>query len=145
MPLADRNYAVVYCYGLLYHLGRPGDALRWISDHCTGVLLLELCVSFGSHEAVNLVAEPRENPTQARSGSGCRPTRPWVVSQLRQHFAHVYLPTSQPWHEEFPIDWSEAAAAQWPQGRLSRAVFVASREPVHSSTLQTSLPMVQTR
>lgn len=145
VALADRNYSVVYCYGLLYHLCRPGDALRWMSDHCTGMLLLELCVSFGSGEAVNLVAEPQENPTQARSGAGGRPTRSWVVSQLRQHLAHVYLPTSQPWHEEFPVDWSEAAAATWPPGRLSRAVFVASRSPLNSSMLTTSLPMSQTR
>jgi len=144
--MADHElFDIVYCYGLLYHLGRPDEALRFMAAHCSGMLLLELCVSFGDNVAVNVVAEEQSNPSQAWTGSGCRPTRPWVILQLERLFEHVYVPRSQPRHEEFPVDWSPAAAAAWTPGRLSRAVFVASRRPLNSSMLVSELPVTQTR
>lgn len=138
-------FDIVYCYGLLYHLAHPDEALQFIADHCSGVLLLELCVSFGEDVAVNVVAEEQSDPSQAWQGSGCRPTRKWVFSQLKARFEHVYATASQPWHEEFPIDWTPAAAAAWPPDRLSRAVFVASRRPLDSTKFLSELPMTQTR
>jgi len=138
-------FDIVYCYGLLYHLAHPDKALQFIANHCSGLLLLELCVSFGDDVAVNLVGEERSDPSQAWHGSGCRPTRAWVFSQLKALFEHVYSTDSQPWHEEFPVDWTRAAAAAWPRDRLSRAVFVASRQPLVSSKLLSVLPMTQTR
>jgi SAM-dependent methyltransferase len=138
-------FDTVYCYGLLYHVGRPLQALDYIGAHCSGVLLLELCVSFGAQEAINVVPEAQRNPSQARSGSGCRPTRPWLFARLRERFEHVYVTRTQPWHEEFPIDWSPAAEQAWPANRLSRAVFVASRKPLELPSLSKELLMVQTR
>lgn len=144
--MADHEiFDIVYCYGLLYHLGRPDEALRFMAAHCSGTLLLESCVSFGDDLAVNVVAENQRNPSQAWTGSGCRPTRRWVVSQLERLFEHVYVPRSQPRHEQFPVDWSPAAAAAWTPGRLSRAVFVASRRPLNCSMLLSELPVTQTR
>jgi len=144
--VADHEiFDIVYCYGLLYHLGQPEEALRFMAAHCSGMLLLELCVSFGDNLAVNLVAEDQRNPSQAWTGSGCRPTRPWVISQLESLFEYVYVPRSQPRHQEFPSDWSPSAAAAWTPGRLSRAVFVASRRPLNSSMLLSKLPVTQTR
>jgi hypothetical protein len=144
--LADNErFDIVYCYGLLYHLKRPEEALRFMAAHCSGLLLLELCVSFGDNVAVNLVAEDQIDPSQAWTGTGCRPTRPWVFSTLKGMFEHVYVPRTQPWHEEFPVDWSAAAAAAWTPGRLSRSVFVASRRPLNSPLLLSELPATQTR
>jgi hypothetical protein len=144
--MADSElFEIVYCYGLLYHLGRPDEALRFMGAHCSGILLLELCVSFGDNLAVNVVTEDQRNPSQAWTGKGCRPTRRWVFAQLERLFEHVYVPRSQPWHEEFPVDWSPKAAAAWAPGRLSRAVFVASRRPLNSSMLLSELPITQTR
>ena len=138
-------FDVVYCYGLLYHIGRPAEALRYMAAHCMGILLLELCVSFGAQEALNIVPEAQRNPSQAWTGSGCRPTRSWVFARLRENFEHVYITLTQPWHEEFPIDWSEAGAAAWPPNRLSRAIFVASREALTVSSLTTVMTLYQTR
>lgn len=97
---------LVYCYGTLYHLSRPAEALEYLAGVCTDLLLLETCVSHGSGRQVNIVAENRGSASQAVSGRGCRPTRDWVFGELQRHFPFVYMSRTQPWHPEFPLDWS---------------------------------------
>jgi hypothetical protein len=53
----------------------------------------------------------------------------------------VYATTTQPWHEEFPLDWNSVSDS----GALTRAVFVASRTPLDNPVLTESLPTVQER
>ena len=139
-PSLAGRWDVVYCYGVLYHLSRPAEALRYLAHRCGSLLLLETCVTPGDAVALNPQAEARANPTQAVSGMGCRPTRPWVVQQLAALFEHVYVPITQPWHEEFPDDWTAA-----PRDRLTRAVFVASRSALDTPLLTASLPARQPR
>src|SRR5260370_5004577 len=141
-PISHFNdiYEIVYAYGLLYHLNNPSLALDRMSQWCGDILLLETCVSMGGEVAVNLVSESTEDATQAVSGEGCRPTRPWVFEALRQRFAHVYATVTQPWHPEFPLDWSAP-----PETALTRAVFVASRKPLELPTLTSALPIKQGR
>lgn len=135
-------FEVVHCYGLLYHLSTPAQALDFLSRHTSGLLLLETCVSFGNEMTVNLTGEAQDNPTQAWSGTGCRPTRCWVLAELQKHFPHVYLPATQPNHEEFPLDWTRPEQHTAP---LQRAVFIASRTPLEIAGLLCSLPDLQTR
>ena len=54
----DSTAEIVYCYGTLHHLARPAEALAFLADRCTSMLLLETCVSPGTHEALNPVDEP---------------------------------------------------------------------------------------
>lgn len=133
---------IVYCFGTLYHLSRPAEAIQFLAAHTTDMLLLETCVSPGSNEKVDFVDEDDANPSQAVSGMGCRPTRPWVWARLSEHFPHVYMTRTQPWHEEFPLEWNfEPEPAQ-----LTRAVFLASRRPIaNSDGLTTRIPERQTR
>jgi SAM-dependent methyltransferase len=140
--LRTERFDVVYCYGLLYHVKDPLVVLRFAREVCTSLLLLETCVSFGAHEAVNNVSELASDATQAVSGTGCRPTRPWIFRRLQELFEHVYMPVTQPWHEEFPLDWT---AAPPPPPRLTRAVFVASRTPLENPLLVDSVPDRQRR
>jgi hypothetical protein len=132
-------FDVVYCYGTLYHLHRPAEAIAYMSEHCSGMLLLETCVSKGDEEAINLVAEVQENQSQSIYGTGCRPTRPWVFNRLKEHFAHVYMPETQPWHEEFPLDWIRATEPDV----LTRSVFIASRKPLVNDRLIEGIPLRQ--
>lgn len=125
-PELEGSFEIVYAYGVLYHLHQPETALGFMARHAGDLLLLETCVSPGDDEAVNLLAEPEENPTQSVSGVGCRPTRPWIMARLREHFEHAYVPRTQPSHEEFPTDWK----GSFPEGVLTRAVFVGSRRPL---------------
>jgi SAM-dependent methyltransferase len=135
------RFDVVHCYGLLYHLRDPRPALAFFGRHCARLLLLETCVSFGAGESVNPVPEVQHSPSQAVSGTGCRPTRPWVVRALKEHFEHVYVTRTQPNHEEFPTDWT---APDRHRG-LSRSVFVCSREPLAHDGLSAGLPDHQSR
>lgn len=133
---------IVYAFGLLYHLKDPAGAIAFLSQKCADVMLLETCVSYGEGFEVNLVDEPATNPSQATSGVGCRPTRDWVFAELEKHFAHVYQPSYQPDHPEFPIDW--ATDAEQPEN-LSRTTFIASRDPINASTFFPRLLDRQTR
>src|SRR5262249_46491581 len=92
-PVASlsRTFDIVYAYGVLYHLKNPGEALEFMAARCSGLLLLETCVSFGSGEAINLTREDAAQPSQAVSGIGCRPTRPWIWNQIRRRMAYVYM------------------------------------------------------
>lgn len=137
----ERTFEVVYAYGLLYHLSRPVEAIRFMAERCSDLLLVETCVSFGGEAALHPVEEDRSNPSQAVSGTGCRPTRRWVVDELDRHFPFVYTTVTQPWHEEFPLDWSAEAGP----GSLTRAVFVASRSALDNSLLTRDLPERQSR
>ncbi|HEX3151783.1 MAG TPA: methyltransferase domain-containing protein [Gemmataceae bacterium] len=132
---------VVHCYGLLYHLSDPERALDFVAGHTDQYLFLETCVSFGDGETINPTPEDMANPTQAISGVGCRPTRPWLLRALKSRFEHVYVPQTQPNHEEFPTDWSVPG----PVGLLARAVFVCSRTELANDLLLSELPSQQRR
>jgi hypothetical protein len=139
-PAFSEVAEVVYCYGTLYHLSRPAEALQWIAAHCSGLLLLETCVSVGRAELVNLVTEEARNPSQSVSGRGCRPTRSWVLARLRDHFPHAYVTATQPWHDEFPIDWRSTRP-----DTLTRSVFVASRSELDGGLFLEEVPEAQRR
>jgi hypothetical protein len=129
-------FDVVHCYGLLYHLSKPKQALAFLSQNTKKILFLETCVSFGEKEEINLVGEPQSDPTQAYSGTGCRPTRQWLFTELQGLFEHVYLPTTQPCHEEFPLDWT---SPEKHKAGLQRAIFVASRDRIENERLSPAL------
>jgi hypothetical protein len=142
-PAAAPRYDVVYCYGVLYHLSRPGEALAWMCDRAAGLLLLETCVSFSGEDKPFPVSEKASLQSQAITGAGCRPSRVWVMNRLREKMPQVYVTATQPWHEEFPLDWT--APGPTSSTGLARAVFVASRAPLNLPTLVREAPMVQRR
>lgn len=134
---------IVYAYGILYHTKNPQSVLENLASLCNEILLLETCVSFGDKELINLTSETINDPTQALRGTGCRPTRPWVFKSLKNLFPFVYLTKSQPWHEEFPADWTNLGKKD--EGGLSRSIFVASRIPLVNPNLSTELLNYQER
>jgi hypothetical protein len=138
--IAER-FDIVYCYGLLYHVPDPGLALAQVAARCGDLLLLETAVSLGEASDVRAVEELATAPTQAVTGRGVRPTRPWLLARLAEHFAHVYVPATQPSHEEFPLDW---AAPPVPGIEYQRAVLIASRRPIANPVLLDHLPQRQT-
>jgi SAM-dependent methyltransferase len=133
-------FDIVFCYGLLYHLKNPAEAIAYMARQCRKLLLLETCVSFGEQEALNAVEEDKGRVSQAVSGTGCRPTRPWVYARLKQHFPFVYSTVTQPSHPMFPLDWSAPAAHKDP---LVRTVFIASKTKLDNPFLVEGLPVKQ--
>jgi len=136
----SESFDVVHCYGLLYHTDDPASVLTAISHKCTGILLLETCVAFGDHEAINPVPERAHIASQSVSGIGCRPTRPWLFARLSALFPYVYATRTQPAHEDFPLDWTGQPSAL----REARAVFIASRTRLNNPLLLDHLPDRQT-
>lgn len=139
-PLGEQ-FDLVHCYGLLYHLKEPAKAIEHLCSHCDSLLVLETCVSFGHQPQLNPLPEPAHDFSQAFSGQGCRPTRAWVVEQLRQHMPHVYVTRTQPAHPEFPLDWS---SEENDLRELKRTVFIASRHALDDNpSLSRELPQQQ--
>ena len=132
----EERFEIVHCYGLLYHTDDPAAVLAAIARKCGGLLLLETCVAFGGHEAINPVPERAQIPSQSVTGVGCRPTRPWLFKRLSALFPHVYVPRTQPAHEDFPVDWTGPA----PVSRDTRAVFIASRQRLDNPLLLDHVP-----
>lgn len=96
----------------------------------------------------------RRSVRQHRRGAGLSPVAGGVGSRLSADAAlgcspsfAVTSPTStcrglNPWHPEFPLNWS---AGPPPEGELSRAVFIASREVLAHPNLTETLPVRQRR
>ncbi|MFZ5759349.1 MAG: class I SAM-dependent methyltransferase [Thermodesulfobacteriota bacterium] len=141
LPALERDFDVVYCYGLLYHLRTPGQTLAYLAARCSGLLLLETCVSFATDVTINLIDEDRKKRTQSYSGTGCRPTRQWVFAELKKHFPFVYMPVTQPNHFQFPLDWTVPP----PDNQLIRSVFIGSRAKLINPVLMETIPMHQTK
>jgi hypothetical protein len=120
----------------------PPPAVAYMAGCCCGMLLLETCVTFAEGASINPVAEQREVASQAVSGLGCRPNRRWVFTELKQHFPYVYMPITQPWHEEFPIDWIRPPMK--PE-LLTRAIYIASHQPLDNPLLHEEIPLLQQR
>ncbi len=131
------SFDIVHCYGLLYHLSDPRAAIAMLAERCHDVMIVETCVSMDEGAALNPINEPDENPAQALDGKGSRPTRSYIWTALQDVMPHVYVPKTQPAHDEFPTDWTKP----WNNySGLTRAVFVASRRPIQDNpVLSTTL------
>ncbi len=130
----DIKFDIVYCYGTLYHLCRPAIALEFLAKQTGGILLLETCVSPGDEINEYLIAEDKNLPTQAVSGTGCRPTRSWLQQELQKYFKYVYFPITQPCHPEFPLNWNKPN-----EKTLNRAIVVASNNELRLPVLSTEI------
>ena len=139
--LLTDTFDIVFAYGILYHLSDPTLALAYLSARCGDLMLIETCVTPGAGEELHPVPEKASSAGQSIHGTGCRPTRAWFLRRLVQHFAHVYVPVTQPWHEQFPLDWTRAA----PEKLLTRSIFIASRRPIDNPLLATALTDHQRR
>ncbi len=139
-PTCPSDFDIIYWYGVLYHLRTPARALAFIAKRCRGLLLLETCVGFGDDFSENIIEEPRERASQAYGGLGCRPTRAWVFRELQRHFAQVYVPRTQPHHEQFPLDWTKPNEATY-----ARAIFIGSRQDLSNELLTNELIKQHTR
>ena len=134
-------FDIIYCYGLLYHLRNPSMAIKFMARCCGKMILLETRISHGDDVSLNPCTEKKSDPRHGVSGIGCRPTRRWVLNELKKYFAFVYLPITQPYHNNFPIDWSSPPA----QKGSDRAIFIASRQKIINKYLTEEIPLKQTR
>jgi hypothetical protein len=129
-------HEVVFCYGVLYHLMKPGEAIKLLASLTRDILLLETVVLRDEDDRMDLVPESVTRCSQSLRGSGARPTRPWCMRVMGESFPYVYATKAQPWHGEFQRDWTVPGPMA-----TSRAVFVASRRELVSPWLTRELPV----
>lgn len=66
---------VVYCYGTLYHLHMPAEAIAWMSRCAREMLLLETCVAYGDEPALYPLRNPRARNMHSRGTVAGPPAR----------------------------------------------------------------------
>ena len=129
--LAGARFQIVYGYGLLYHLGEPETFLRRSAAYCEGLYLLETAVR-DLTDIESAYVEDAADLTNSFSGACRLLSRREIFDVLRQCLPHVYMPVTQPAHEQFLRDWTTT-----PRSRPNRhrAVFVGSVTPLDSAWL----------
>jgi SAM-dependent methyltransferase len=137
----DEIFDLVFCYGVLYHLSRPAEAIRYMASHTGKMMILETRVSPGSGEFFHPYPENRDQPSQALSGQGCRPTRDWIFNRLRDNFAFVYMPITQPHRPNFITDWSR----KYDDDAVLNAIFIGAHCELTHPALVNYIPIKQTR
>lgn len=133
-------FDVIFCYGTLYHLSYPEQALKSMASVCREMILLETIVSLGNDTKINFVTESNSR-TQAISRVGCRPTRQWVMEMLRKYFGYAYITKTQPHHDEFDVCW----ISSFYKKKNHRAVFIGSKIPLKNPLLSEEVPDHQIR
>jgi len=132
-------FDVVFCYGTFYHLSKPAQALKALSCVCQEMILLETRVALGNYPELHYVRE-LAGAEHAVSGVGCRPTRRWVMNKLREYFGYAYQTKTQPYDQDFPVDWSIP-----PEQVNYNAVFVGSKRLMTNPNLLADIPDHQYR
>jgi 2-polyprenyl-3-methyl-5-hydroxy-6-metoxy-1,4-benzoquinol methylase len=129
--LGDARFQIVYNYGLLYHLSDPEHFLRQSALLCEGLYLLETAVS-NLIQTDTMYTEDSANLTNSVGGICRLLSRENIFGILRECLPFVYMPTTQPAHEQFLCDWSIAPKA--PLNR-HRAVFIGSMTTLRNPML----------
>ncbi len=135
-------FDITFCFGLLYHLVHPAEAIGFLAARTADLMLLETVVMLGDQAEMRLVDEGTVQANLSLTGKGCRPTRAWVMREMGRHFEHVYVPVRQPWHEEYTNQWQKPPQTDL---LLSRAMFIASRSKLQNAALTSDLPTMQER
>jgi len=128
------RFAIVFSYGLLYHLENPLQSLRNMESVCDELLLLETIIC--DHEmALVRMEDESTDVNQALGGIAGRPTPHYVVLALnRVGFPHVYAPVTPPEHEDFRFEWKNNLDCAR-DGHNLRCIFVASRKELKNPAL----------
>jgi len=125
----DKKFDIIVCYGTLYHLNKPKEAIINLSKMCNDFLVLSTVTNGKNDESINIVKENNEMNNQAGDGYGCRPGRVFLFNILRQNFKHVYLIKTQPKHEDFPLHFPSIT------NPFSRNVFIGSHIKLENDLL----------
>lgn len=126
---------VIYCYGVLYHLMHPERAISALASTNAKLIILETCVNGAKNSVdVDFESENTNNPNQAFSGLGARPTRNWVTNELKKYWKYVYFTVTQPNYPDFPENWNTSSASN------TRAIFIGSNTEYLNRSLIAYMP-----
>lgn len=130
LPDQPKNYDIVFCYGLLYHLTKPAVALENMRKACKGILLLETIVLDSWDAELLMVAEDSSVRNQGLHPTACRPSWGWLCQALRSvGFEHLYATLEVPRHPDFT--WVSMNSKDWRSGIVNyRRIILASVAPM---------------
>ncbi len=140
IPGSHENFGVfqiVFCYGTLYHLHNPSLALKDLAKCCSEIFILETLVNPTDNGIINFLEEDQTANDQAMRGVGCRPSRDWIFNSLKKLYPYVYLPITQPNHDQFPTSWPHKCKSN------CRSIFIASKVKIDSKSLIDLIPQKQ--
>src|SRR6266536_1949852 len=138
----------------LRHNARRQEHLASLGIPVAGSSVLAVAAGTGDHSHYFLDRGCRTTITEAREENLRLLRKRYPSADVRRldledpvtlpgaPFEVVYVPVTQPNHDEFPIDWTRRDRHG---AVLARAVFVASRSHVESPLLATELPAEQRR
>lgn len=128
------SFDVIISMGTLYHLDKPSDAIKYMSQATKEMLVISTC-SNGCDTGISFPTELGQN--QSFTGVGCRPGRLWVKDELKKHFEYVYFVKTQPQHIDFVRDWSRQ-----PVHGAARFMIIGSHIELDNPNLTTELPVI---
>lgn len=100
-----RQFDVVHCYGVLYHLKNPFDALAKLTHAAKEWIIVETCVSADTGISNHTEPEANTDPRSCLHGWSCRPSRASVMNALRELMGNAYITLTQPDYREFVLNW----------------------------------------
>lgn len=124
-----------FAYGLLYHLGNPKNFVEQASKKTEDFLILETIASDDKQPiSEHFVTEDKASEIQSLSGFACRPSRKLVWDWFKEYFPYVYVPKTQPNHEDFPAYFGEKSSHH-----TMRFIIIGSKKHIDNPSLSSSL------
>ena len=130
----DTIYDIIICYGTLYHLEYPANAIKNLSNICKEFIIISTAGN-GKDDGIRFLKEANEN-AQSYTLIGCRPGRKWMYNELNKYFKYIYFPISQPEHTDFKKDWSK------PNDETCRFIIIGSHIKLDNVNLVSELPII---
>ena len=129
---SDTVFDIIVCYGTLYHLTKPDQAIKNLSKICKEFLIISTCTNGKNDTSLNVLYEGN-TPTQGCDGNGCRPGRQYIYNELLKNFKYVYIPKTQPDNIDFPLKFPS-------NNHASRNIFIGSHIELNNDLFVNYLP-----
>lgn len=133
----DETYEVVFAYDILSYLQVPEKTIQWLASRTEELLLIETQVSPARTESIHFNNAENSHRHLSFHGKENKPTRLWLLNQLKKHFPYVYFTKTQPRWLHFPTVWEKS-------DKPCRCVIIASRTPLDNELLTQTIPKTQT-
>jgi SAM-dependent methyltransferase len=120
-------FDLVFCFGLLYHLENPFQAIRHLHAMTSKILLVE-SVCFPGKEPIMALVDEESNDAQGLNHIAFYPTEECLIKMFyRAGFTKVYRLTKPPNHPDFQAKNSVSRV---------RTILAASHAPLDSNLLE---------
>lgn len=132
---SQARFQIIYNYGLLYHMTDPLGFLKQSCALASELYLLETAVS-DLVTSQTQYSEDTTNATNAIEDQCLLVSRAEIFETMKSELPYVYVPRTQPAHEQFLRDWT--TPREMTTGR-HRAIFIGSTQPLDEAIFSPEL------